>query len=320
MAEEQDDLSVVRFEVDEGIAWVYFNRPEKRNAMNPTMNRVMMDVLDELEFRDDVQVLVLTGEGDAWQAGMDLKEYFRETEAQGLRGVRKSQRESYGWFRRLRWYQKPTIAMVNGWCFGGGFGPLYACDLAICADEAKFGLSEINWGILPGGGVALLRCVPALDELKLDDPDEQVGVEIVHRALEEPMRLIVRNAGKEDSVIVQRIKQEESATLRTLKYLKKLLNDLYTVYIIWQTDESKPCTEVYLVESLLEVDEICHQYAPRYLTFEKRDFEPKYEVKVYYPGKQETFDCSGLLLNAMQIERNKVGNRLGRFFNRVLGK
>ena len=42
--------------------------------------------------------------------------------------------------------------MVNGWCFGGGYGPLFACDLAIAAEEAQFGLSEINWGILPGGG------------------------------------------------------------------------------------------------------------------------------------------------------------------------
>ena len=121
--------------------------------MNPTLNRRMIEVLDELEFREEVGVLVLGGEGTAWSAGMDLKEYFRETEADGLRGVRKSQRESYGWFRRLRWFQKPTIAMVNGWCFGGAFGPLFACDLAICADEARFGLSEINWGILPGGGV-----------------------------------------------------------------------------------------------------------------------------------------------------------------------
>ena len=42
--------------------------------------------------------------------------------------------------------------MVNGWCFGGAYAPLYACDLAFCADDAQFGLSEINWGILPGGG------------------------------------------------------------------------------------------------------------------------------------------------------------------------
>jgi trans-feruloyl-CoA hydratase/vanillin synthase len=147
--QEQD---TVTFEIVDRVAWVSFNRPDKRNAMNPALNRRMMDVLDELEFSEDVGVLVLTGEGTAWSAGMDLKEYFRETESQGLRGTRRAQRESYGWWRRLRWYQKPTIAMVNGWCFGGGYGPLFACDLAFAAEEAKFGLSEINWGILPGGG------------------------------------------------------------------------------------------------------------------------------------------------------------------------
>jgi feruloyl-CoA hydratase/lyase len=143
---------VVTFHVENRIAWVKFSRPEKRNAMSPTLNRRMMEVLEELEYRDDVGLLVLTGEGDAWSAGMDLKEYFRETEAQGLKGTRKAQSEAYRWWRKLRWYQKPTIAMVNGWCFGGGYGPLFACDLAIAAEEATFGLSEINWGILPGGG------------------------------------------------------------------------------------------------------------------------------------------------------------------------
>jgi trans-feruloyl-CoA hydratase/vanillin synthase len=149
---EYSSNGVVAYDVEDGIAWVRFNRPEKRNAMSPTLNRDFMEVLDLLEFRDDVGVLVLGGEGQAWTAGMDLKEYFRETEAQGLKGTRQAQRESYGWWRRLRWYQKPTIAMVNGWCFGGGYGPLFACDLAFAAEEATFGLSEINWGILPGGG------------------------------------------------------------------------------------------------------------------------------------------------------------------------
>lgn len=143
---------VVTYHVENRIAWLKFNRPDKRNAMSPPLNRAMLKALEELEFRDDVGVLVLTGEGSAWSAGMDLKEYFRETEAQGLKGTRKAQSEAYAWWKKLRWYQKPTIAMVNGWCFGGGYGPLYACDLAIAAEEATFGLSEINWGILPGGG------------------------------------------------------------------------------------------------------------------------------------------------------------------------
>ena len=143
---------VVAFDVSDRIAWVRFNRPEKRNCMSPTLNRQMMAVLDDLEFRADVGVLVLSGEGTAWSAGMDLQEYFRENEARGLGAIRQAQREAYGWWRRLRAYQKPTIAMVNGWCFGGGYGPLFACDLAFAAEEAQFGLSEINWGILPGGG------------------------------------------------------------------------------------------------------------------------------------------------------------------------
>jgi trans-feruloyl-CoA hydratase/vanillin synthase len=146
------ETSTVRYQVEDRIAWVSFNRPEKRNCMSPTLNREMAQVLDELEFRDDVGVLVLTGEGSAFTAGMDLKEYFRETEAKGLGAIRQAQREAYGWWRRLRWFHKPTIAMVNGWCFGGGYGPLFACDLAFAAEEAQFGLSEINWGILPGGG------------------------------------------------------------------------------------------------------------------------------------------------------------------------
>ncbi len=147
-----DKSDVVTWRVENRIAWLSYNRPEKRNAMSPAVNRAMLKALEELEFRDDVGVLVLTGEGSAWSAGMDLKEYFRETEALGLKGTRKAQSEAYAWWRKLRWYQKPTIAMVNGWCFGGGYGPLFACDLAIAAEEAQFGLSEINWGILPGGG------------------------------------------------------------------------------------------------------------------------------------------------------------------------
>jgi trans-feruloyl-CoA hydratase/vanillin synthase len=146
------EADTVSSTVRDGIAWVKFNRPEKRNCMSPKLNRQMLRVLDDLEFRDDVGVLVLTGAGEAWSAGMDLKEYFRETEAQGLAGVRHSQREAYAWWERLRNYQKVTIAMINGWCFGGAYGPLYACDLAFCSDDAQFGLSEINWGILPGGG------------------------------------------------------------------------------------------------------------------------------------------------------------------------
>lgn len=154
MSIERAEEDTVSFTVENGIAWVKFNRPEKRNCMSPKLNRQMMRVIESLEFRDDVCVLVLMGEGTSWSAGMDLKEYFRENEERGIQAVRQAQREAYDWWERLRWFEKPTIAMVNGWCFGGAYGPLFACDLAVAAEDAQFGLSEINWGILPGGGAS----------------------------------------------------------------------------------------------------------------------------------------------------------------------
>jgi trans-feruloyl-CoA hydratase/vanillin synthase len=113
-------------------------------------------------------VLVLTGAGDAFSAGMDLKEYFREVDEAPEHVQRKVRRDSMLWqWRMLRVYPKPTIAMVNGWCFGGAFTPLVSCDLAICSDDATFGLSEVNWGIPPGGNVsrALAETVGTRDAL-----------------------------------------------------------------------------------------------------------------------------------------------------------
>jgi trans-feruloyl-CoA hydratase/vanillin synthase len=149
-----DRFTTVKVEFGDGIAWVTLNRPEKRNAMSPTLNREMMDVLDQLEVDDRCNILVLTGAGEAFSAGMDIKEYFREVDKATPIGVMRVQRASMGWqWRRLMFFPKPTIAMVNGWCFGGAFTPLVSCDLAIAAEDAKFGLSEINWGIIPAGNV-----------------------------------------------------------------------------------------------------------------------------------------------------------------------
>lgn len=144
----------VMVEFDEGIAWVTLNRPAKRNAMSPALNREMVEVLDLLETDARCGVVVITGAGESFSAGMDLKEYFRETDNLPPASRYRVYRDAGTWqWRRLRLYPKATIAMVNGWCFGGAFTPLIACDLAFAADEATFGLSEINWGIIPAGNV-----------------------------------------------------------------------------------------------------------------------------------------------------------------------
>ena len=155
MADYADRWSTVKVDVDNGIGWITLNRPEKRNAMSPTLNNEMGDVLEVLETDEDAKVIVLTGEGTAFSAGMDLKEYFRETDTgTEIQEEQVRRRACYWQWKLLRMYVKPTIAMVNGWCFGGAFSPLVACDLAIASETAIFGLSEINWGIPPGNLVA----------------------------------------------------------------------------------------------------------------------------------------------------------------------
>ncbi len=146
--------TTVLVEIADRIAWVTMNRPEKRNAINPTMSFEMLDVFDALESDERCGVVVLTGAGDAYSSGMDLREYFRATDKLSYDERMKIMRRSAtAQWKRLQFYGKPTIAMVNGWCFGGAFNSLIACDLAIAAEDAAFGLSEINWGIIPAGTV-----------------------------------------------------------------------------------------------------------------------------------------------------------------------
>ena len=155
MAAYENKWKTVKVDVADGVGWLYFNRPEKRNAMSPTLNREMGEALDLIELDDDIRVVVLTGEGAAWTAGMDLKEYFREIDGAPDAVQERIRREASDWqWKKLRFFGKPTIAMVNGWCFGGGFSPLVACDLAVADEAAVFGLSEINWGIPPGNLVS----------------------------------------------------------------------------------------------------------------------------------------------------------------------
>ena len=155
MSKYESRWKTVKVDVEEGIGWVTLNRPEKRNAMSPTLNNEMREVLEALEIDEDVKVLVLTGAGESFSAGMDLKEYFREMDKAPEAFQEKIRRESSTWqWKMLRMYAKSTIAMVNGWCFGGAFSPLVACDLAIASETAVFGLSEINWGIPPGNLVS----------------------------------------------------------------------------------------------------------------------------------------------------------------------
>lgn len=137
-----------------GLTTITLSRPDKKNAMNPTMHQEMHEVLTKQMHDVNTKVLVITGAGDSFSAGMDLEEYFHDL-ADDPSEMKRMRSLSQDWRGRLL-PSLPcvTISKVNGYCFGGAFPIVLGSDLAIAANEAVFGLSEVNFGQVAGGPVS----------------------------------------------------------------------------------------------------------------------------------------------------------------------
>ncbi|MBY4596421.1 enoyl-CoA hydratase-related protein [Ottowia caeni] len=148
------DLSHIKTEQREGVLTITLNRPEKRNAMSVELTFEMVRLLEAVAVDESVRVVVLRGEGPGFCAGMDIKDFFDSSERDEAT-LRAAKEAANHWrVRLLRNLPQPTIAMVHGFCFGGAFGIVEACDIALAADDTKFTLSEINFGHFPAGPVA----------------------------------------------------------------------------------------------------------------------------------------------------------------------
>jgi enoyl-CoA hydratase len=135
-------------EIRDRVGIIKINRQEKRNALNIATRNELLVALDMLRQHRDVRVAIITGAGDkAFIAGADISEFEGRTaleQRQVMRGNRV--------FDAFEEFPKPIIAMINGFCLGGGCEVALSCDIRIAADTAKFGQPEMNLGIIPGGG------------------------------------------------------------------------------------------------------------------------------------------------------------------------
>ena len=134
--------------VQDRIATLTVNRPDKLNALNATLIGELGVAIDEMQARDDVAGIVLTGAGRAFVAGADIAELAGISALEGKRLARRGQEI----FRRFEISPKPTVAAVNGFALGGGCELAMACQIRIAADGAKFGQPEVKLGLIPGYG------------------------------------------------------------------------------------------------------------------------------------------------------------------------
>lgn len=124
------------------------NRPDKLNALSSKVHVEGVAALDELRQDDGVRVVVITGSGEkSFIAGADISEFEGKTPV-----TQRATFQERTLFNTIDSFPKPVIAMVNGFCLGGGNELALACDLRICSETARFSQPEINLGIIPGGG------------------------------------------------------------------------------------------------------------------------------------------------------------------------
>ena len=137
---------VLSITVAGNVAVLTISRPEAMNALNSKFFNEMEHLLDSLETRDDVRVMIITGEGKAFVAGADIAEMSGMNAAEGKRFAERGQ----NLFNRIEKLSFPVIAAVNGFALGGGCELAMACDIRIASSAAKFGQPEVNLGLIPG--------------------------------------------------------------------------------------------------------------------------------------------------------------------------
>ena len=226
------------------VAFLRFNRPDKLNAMSSKMKDEIVAALAELDRNDAVRVLVFTGSGDkAFVAGADITEFKGRTAL-----------DQWDLYRQPFLYDavdrfsKPAIAMINGYCLGGGCELALACDIRTASDRAQIGQPEVNIGILPGGGgsqrlprlVGLGKAmeliltgdrIPAAEALRIGLVDEVFP----HDQLESKTLEIANRIAEKSPVAVRLAKQAVKASVRMgleegLRYEQSLFSLIFTTH------------------------------------------------------------------------------------------
>jgi len=206
----------VQLSQSDSVAILTLNRPEKHNALNQDMREQLLRHLECIAQNDSLRVVLLTGgQGPAFCVGMDLNEFVGRT------GIEQWERDldPNRLYEVMARFPKPIIAVINGFAFGGGCELALACDIRVSSDEAEFGLLEINFGLIPGGGGTqrLTRLAGKGQAMRLIFTGDKISAEEAER-----VGLVEKVVKKEDLAVfamnlAERIASQDPTALRRAK-------------------------------------------------------------------------------------------------------
>ncbi len=214
-SDQGETMAVVELERRGSIALVTLNRPEARNAISPEVSNAMVGVLDECEDDAAVRAVVITGAGDVFCAGADLKVIAsgRGPEITKVKG-------GFGGFVQ-RDFPKPLIAAVNGPALAGGFEIVLSCDVVVAADDSRFGIPEVQRGLIAaaGGLIRLPKRVPLAAALEMAMTGDPITVDRAH-TLGLVNRVVPRERVVDEAIaLAERIGENSPIAVRSSKRL-----------------------------------------------------------------------------------------------------
>lgn len=223
------------YEKKDGVAWITHNRPEKRNATDIETRRELTEALEDCENDKNIRVVVIGGAGDHFCAGADLKELSDKDPIVA--------REINTWAQKYRHIiarmNKPVIGAVKGYALAGGFETALACDIIIAAENAKFGLPEINVGLIPAGGgtqrltytVGVKKAKELLFTGEIIDAQEALRLGIVNKVVP------VDKLDEEVEAFIKKLKEKPPIALGFLKHaVNKPVEDLIALGMEFERD------------------------------------------------------------------------------------
>lgn len=176
------------------VALIQLNRPKELNALNTTLMQELRDTLQQLDKNDQVRVIVLTGNEQAFAAGADIKQMADKSTVDMLRI------DQFSTWDQIKKTKKPLIAAVSGFCLGGGCELALTCDMIIASETARFGQPEIKIGVMPGAGgtqrltraIGKARTMEMVLTGKFIGADEALALKLINKVV--PVEMYLKEA------------------------------------------------------------------------------------------------------------------------------